>query len=211
MDLQYLTVDSTTARKAFLEYKRSVEELTAKELVTYDERRAALLRRQRETDEAIMRGYRVLSHSRRVIELRSTIQAAGQDAANLPKLAIARADRERVAVIRDRDGGLSFGRTSQRSDHKDPRTATIIRLAAGTLPRSDRVNAWGISATAVVPVIPPRFRPAQLDRYHILFEPVWEHAPKPDPVLLRALGSGLYAVLAVWDLTPLEAAVLEVR
>jgi hypothetical protein len=62
-----------------------------------------------------------------------------------------------------------------------------------------------------VPPIPPRFRPGQPDRYHILWEAEWAKVPPRDPALLRALGDGLYVVLAVWDLTELERAVLGIR
>ena len=44
----------------------------------------------------------------------------------------------------------------------------------------------------------------------ILWEAEWETVPR-DPLLLRHLAGGLYAVMASWDLTPLERAVLKGR
>jgi hypothetical protein len=63
-----------------------------------------------------------------------------------------------------------------------------------------------------VPLVPPNLRPARgLNRYCILFEAEWEPVPPTDPMLLRHLHGSLYAVLAVWDLTPLERAVIAGR
>ena len=47
---------------------------------------------------------------------------------------------------------------------------------------------------------------------HLLWEPRWERRPRPpgDPALLKHLAGPLYAVLATWDLTPVEQAVLGV-
>lgn len=68
---------------------------------------------------------------------------------------------------------------------------------------------------AIVPTIPPRLRPPHnLSGYHILWEAEWgqeDVLPPGDPALLRHLGGDLYAVLAVWDLTPLERSVLAGR
>ena len=66
---------------------------------------------------------------------------------------------------------------------------------------------------ALVPTVPPRLRPAgNLDSYHVLFEPEWQGDPEPaDPALLKHIGGDLWAVVATWDLTPLEAAVLGQR
>lgn len=41
--------------------------------------------------------------------------------------------------------------------------------------------------------------------------PGWQPVPPTDPLLLRHLHGDLYAVLAAWDLTPLERAVLAGR
>ena len=65
----------------------------------------------------------------------------------------------------------------------------------------------------MVPLIPPRFRPSNNDlhRYHILWDVqgAWEAEPPKDPFLLSRIHGDLFAVLAVWDLTELERAVLK--
>lgn len=61
----------------------------------------------------------------------------------------------------------------------------------------------------MVPHIPPALRPARkLENYHILWEADWQQDPPRDPMLLKRLAGTFYAVLAVWDLTDLERAVL---
>jgi hypothetical protein len=47
----------------------------------------------------------------------------------------------------------------------------------------------------------------------VLWEADWKVHPVPpgDPALLKHIGGDLYAVVAVWDLTPLEQAVLAAR
>lgn len=83
-----------------------------------------------------------------------------------------------------------------------------IMFAAGVLPEPFRRLR---DLTAIVPIIPANLRPAKaLHRYVILWEADWEAVPV-DPMLLRHLHGDLYVVLAVWDLTPVERAVLNGR
>jgi hypothetical protein len=63
----------------------------------------------------------------------------------------------------------------------------------------------------LVPIIPAPIRPTRrLDQYHILWEADWQAAPT-DPILLQKLTGNLFVILAAWDLTELERAVLSVR
>jgi len=69
-----------------------------------------------------------------------------------------------------------------------------------------------VNGRAMVPSIPPSLRPPHsFASYYILWEAVWEPIAPRDPMLLRPLGNNLYAVVAVWDLTDLERAVLNAR
>ena len=85
---------------------------------------------------------------------------------------------------------------------------------------SDLVGTWRREAwTAMVPIVPPKHRPpgsSTLASYLILWEAddwTWAKLPAPprDPALLRSIGGDIYAVLAQWDLTPLEQMVLSGR
>jgi hypothetical protein len=79
---------------------------------------------------------------------------------------------------------------------------------SGTLER----EAWRSEATALVPIVPPNLNPrGALGNYHILWDAVWVAAPPKDPMLLRHLAGSLYAIVAHWDLTALEMAVMRGR
>lgn len=209
MNLQPIDVDRNEARKAFLEYRGSVRSLLDKEVDAADAKRREALRAQREHDEAIMRGYRLIAAGKQIISLAETIVAGGVDELHRPKLAIARADNRRIKCDIYRNGSVRFLGSWQRNNHRNPRTLDRIELPEKTLPGwtgGDFSARW----SAIVPSIPPRFRPAELTNYHLLWEADWRRPPV-DPALLRALGNGLYVVVATWDLTALERAVLGTR
>lgn len=215
MNLTAINVTRTDARAAFLEYRGAVMQALDQEAETYDPRRLEIIRRQREADQAIMEGYRQLKHGRTVIDLATAIGAGGEDERHRPRLAIARADLSGVSMTRRQNGSVRFWGGTRRSDAADPRGALEHDLPAGTLPAlpDTALGRWGaVSAEAIAPMIPPRFRPAvtQLHRYHLLWEADWKAIPV-DPALLRALGGGLFQVLATWDLTDLERLVLTNR
>lgn len=207
MDLPVMTMDRHEARKAFLEYKAEVKASLDREVDTYDERKREAMEQRRHVDEAVMRGYLQLSLGRRIIDLERAITEGGEDAQFRPRLAVARADATQVGLRRWRDGSVSFETGSGgREAAVGSRMQRRFHFPAGTLPTTITTTAW---ASAIVPTIPPHFRPVGLDQYHILWEAEWRpHVAPKDPALLRALGGGLYAVLAVWDLTEIEQAVL---
>jgi hypothetical protein len=209
MNIPTIEMPRAAAREAFIEYRAAVRASLDKEAETYDERRREALATRREADEALTAGYLQLSLGHAVIDLHRVISEGGQDAQFRPRLAIARADETSIWMTRNRDGSIRFSGGPTRSDQRDPRTDRQWNLPAGTLPAMEAIgrNTW-VSGNAVVPTIPPRFRPGTPERYHLLWEAEWNKVPPRDPALLRALGNGLYVVLAVWDLTELERAVL---
>jgi hypothetical protein len=199
MDLSTITVDRQAAREAVAAYRRAL----------HNEKHEQL----RAEDEAILRGYREISRGHPIISIRDVIHAGGETSRFLPKLGISRADEKRLEVRRRRDGSVRFG---VNLGFHPARAVTL--LPPGTLSsmgwqrwsRPEAANGSSeIRASAIVPTIPPEFRPnANLERYWILFEAEWTNVAPKDPALLRALGGGLFAVLATWDLTDLERAVL---
>lgn len=210
MNLPIVAVDPMDARRAFIEYRTAVRESLDREAETWDDRKRAALALRREADQAIMTGYRQISLGHRLIDIGRVIREGGEDKAFRPKLAISRADQKRVHLMRWRDGTLSFSAIGQshNSNHTDPRTDLVCRLPAGTL----SAITGAVNADAMVPLIPPRFRPVQLERFHLLWEADWNPVRPPlDPALLRHLGGGLYVVLATWDLTDIERAVLSLH
>jgi hypothetical protein len=151
-----------------------------------------------------MRGYRTLAQGNQIINLRDVIAGGGLDLKGYPTLAVARADWQRVRVEQFSDGSLRF--TTARNWGRVTK-ANSLTFPQETFPRRT-YTVIPTDGHTVVPIIPPQYRPKfSLANYHILFEADWKAVPK-DPALLKDLGDGLYAVLAVWDLTEIERTVL---
>lgn len=162
-------------------------------------------RRADPEDEILLKGYRELGKGRKLLDLRESFRLTGLDDEGRPKLAIARADWPRVRF--HWDGPVATFEKSG-SWGGNAITVGIHQRFVGSAPR----ERWRSKAQADTPAIPPRFRPRPTMRRHywILWEAEWESVPA-DPYLLKHLGGNIYAILAVWDLTELEQAVLRGR
>lgn len=202
------------ARKAYLEYKRAVLTAARPE--------------ERKEYEGLWRGYKAIAAGQQVIDLLQTFKASGvQEDTLYPCLAICRAHARICRVSMESNGSAVFMDDARRWS---PGTKHRLKLPVGTLPpyqtRWDTTSGttryqingtlerqrWSSDAIAIVPIVPPRLHPrAALEHYHILWDAVWTPAPPKDPLLLRHLGGQLYAIVAHWDLTPLEQAVLAGR
>lgn len=203
MELSTIKMPKAEAREAFLNYRRAVRE------------------RHTAEDAELMRAYRELSKGVQLIKLTEVIRLGGTMTLKvrshhrnephevvLPRLAVARAHRSacwtrgidnqgRVELL----GKREIGHSNRRDRH----------IIGGFEPAvADR--SWSAPRiVAQAPTIPPPFRPAsKLENYHLLWEAEWSVTPIPptDPALLKHIGGDLYAVVAVWDLTEIERAVL---
>jgi hypothetical protein len=148
-------------------------------------------------DWEIERIYRAISKGKTVISVNTAIQNAGLDTQKRPLLAVCRADFPRC-VFRATDDELSFSGRHERFG----RTSAEIKIPFPSA-------KWSAYCEAIVPRIPPQHRPEKgsLRKYHILWEAEWQDIPK-DPYLLRQIGKDAWVVLAAWDLTAVELAVL---
>ena len=144
-----------------------------------------------------------------VIDIVATMQNAGVDHLQRPRLAIVRADAKLCwfrCTHMARNWGAGRRPIFSASDNWHPPKSQSVVLPRNTF-RIDNDHQTK-TLRAVVPTIPPALMPASnLANYHILWEAEWEAIPV-DPMLLKHLGKSLYVVLAQWDLTPLEQAVL---
>lgn len=198
-----ISIPAAEAREKVAEYLRAVRD------------------RHNAEDAAILRGYRAMAKGHALIDLPKMIRLGGVfEATGLPRIAVATSSHEFVHVERESRGSVIFQpeQWTNRNRRKD-----VYRCPVGTLPKAKldwnrAVNGshpWHGRMRAMVPHVPPAFRPIHsLDGYATLFE-VEEWAPDPtapvDPALLKHVGGDLYAVLATWDLTPLEQSVLNGR
>jgi hypothetical protein len=132
-----------------------------------------------------------------LIDAASALKETGLNDAGLPKLALVRAN---WSVCHWSTWTNAFS-SSARYHSKQ----YAIKLPQGTYPR----NAWKTASTSV-PFIPPDIRPDDnLSKYHILFEvQSWTEYPR-DPFLLKQISGWIFAVIGEWDLTPLEAMLLQ--
>jgi hypothetical protein len=88
-------------------------------------------------------------------------------------------------------------------------TARFI-FPSGTFPSGSTPRGFYDVHRAPVPLIPPHLRPADAYRnYFILWEvKVWQRVAPVDPLLLTHVTGHVFAVVAQWDLTPIERLVM---
>jgi len=168
--------------------------------------------------------YGHLRHGKKVIDVYESFEKAGLNEEGHPKLAIVRAD-SKIVVCRERvDGSVKYYH-----DNEGKRTIQRIRWSYYgdkddiTLPRGTfewKKNESGYAqysdVQTIVPVIPAKILVNEvkvlLKNFHILWEvEEWKPVAPRDPILLRRLTPNLFGVLATWNLTKLERAVIRGR
>ncbi len=172
--------------------------------------------------EAAVAGYEALAKGTPVIQFGEAIRAAGRFEDGRPKLAVARADRNQVRFSCDGGRRATFSATrgqwrdwNYRRDHPDG----LLLMDVDMEPAGFYVHmGW-----ALVPMVPPHAveaagSRAKLKDYLILWEieEGWADRairaePDIDPYLLKPIHGDLCAVVAEWDLTDLERAVMSGR
>jgi hypothetical protein len=161
----------------------------------YREYRTALKTSKQHYISALAAVYWQLSHGKKVVDVIHAISEAGTNDKGEPKLAIARADDTKIRFARSQDR-LTF-----------VRPATRYAVFELTVPW--QLRGW-LRGEAPVPLVPPLHLPkGSLAQYHILWEvEAWAPVPSPDPLLLKRLDGALFVIVAAWDLTPAEQAVM---
>jgi hypothetical protein len=159
-----------------------------------------------EEDEKLLSLYTSISkHNARVISLRAAFRQAGLNDLNQPSVAVAQGDWKTVFFRplgwTNSTGGEFWHRNLS---WRRQNAAGVINIQSGTFQAPLATNALSTQ----VPYVPASVRPKyHLRNYHILFEvDAWTvEAMSIDPFLLKHINGDLYAVVAEWDLTPLEA------
>lgn len=197
-------------------------------LEKFNEYKAALRISRSQHDRMMKAVYGALSEGLGVINPRAAIIKAGVNEFNYhPRLAISRADRDAVYFRRAHWEDRAYFSSSWRFFLGKPNKGAQAKreqfvFETGQLPRHE--SGKGIQGPqyhhlmkTTIPIIPPQHRPPfqVLGEYSILWEvEKWEDLGEPrrvpgDPMLLKPLAqTGLYAVLAHWDLTEIEKLVL---
>jgi len=204
MTVATIQMDKTAAREAFKEYQAAVRA-----------DRVNVRKVWKVEDIALMQAYKHLARGTAVIDLQAAMTQAGAKLfpgcpIPLPCLAIVRSDAPECFLQLNSDGGGNFlsGRWARGRRN-------TVTFPAETFPRAvDRSVFWHHNnQSTMTPLIPPTLRPKHnLANYRTLWEvEQWKPEPPRDPMLLKPLGGMLYAVLATWDLTEMERAVLRGR
>lgn len=196
----------------------NVEQLTmpkaeAKRKLRYA--RQQLHRRADDEYKQLETAYRAAAQGKPLIVLSEAIRSAPRDERGRPRVAIARADRVQVRFqARNSTAGfvsISRGGSFWDRRHTRARGVTITVPAPGL--SSDVPEGY-----AIVPIVPPDVRGVHaLETHFILWEvEQWaarqiDERPDRDPLLLKHLGGDLYAVIAEWDLTDVERAIMAGR
>lgn len=152
-------------------------------------------------DAEIAAIYKRIAQGKTVIRALESIRAAGMNEQGMPKLAIARADAA-MCYFRRSSGYCHF----RSNDRWAKAMSKNIRVDWPTIKSNDP------DGEAVVPIIPVHLRPKRgLANYHILWEAEWSKTYPADPYLLRRFGGDAWLVVAAWDLTDVERAVMSSR
>ena len=188
---------------------------TQRIVVDRDEARA-LFRKYREhrhwsepIDQEIQRTYQLIARGEIIIKALESVVKAGLGEDGHPKLAIVRADATTCFLEYRHDGGVRMGMDSWPQENHRRR---YIDFPPGSFPAAPTRKGWA-RAQAIVPLVPIDLRPRRgIENYHILFEAIWAPLPPADPMLLRRIGEAdLWVVVAAWELTEIERAVLAAR
>ena len=173
-------------------------------------------------DHECMRAYQLLAQGRLVIKAIESVKLAGIKTegadAGFPKLALCRADAPscKISLLQDGSADMHAGDVERRSrgwrrGGGSIQSRNCFVFPAGTFPAPRMDRRW--RGEALVPTPPVHLRPKRgLANYHVLWEAEWTRIVPHDPMLLRRIGrSDLWAVVAMWELTEVERAVLSTR
>ncbi len=177
--------------------------------------------------------YGHMKHGRSIIDLWAAMKQAGIRASGNPKLAICRAHAKKCRFKKIKGGSGVFYYEREKFRNSWDQWIQDINIPSGTFAHWEETTdkrTWNDNGVVksyevkeikeqdvetIVPIIPAKFLNAlrgSLKNYHILWEvKKWKPVPPIDPILLRQLTPNMFVVLATWDLTKLERAVIKGR
>lgn len=195
----------------------------------YDAIRQLLKQDQKRKKDLIYRDFQSvlahLRHGKKIVDVYESFKRAGLNEDGDPKLAICRADAKQCYCQKYLEGSALFSLDSKVDYWDRPRkTLNDILLPHGTFPWHKKdpntpMYRWNIKNEKIktlVPIIPAKILitevKALLKNFHIIWEvEKWEPIPPKDPILVKQLTPNLFGVLATWNLTELERAIIRGR
>ena len=180
--------------------------------------------RKEEIRQDLRRVYGHMRHGKKIIDVYEAFQKAALNEEGDPKLAICRADAKKCFCSKREDGSAVFSMQRIGRWQLPRKTYKDVMLPEGSYTWRDKsgdpaVNYYNIlnpHIEALVPIIPAKILvtevKALLKNFHILWEvEKWKPVPPRDPILVKRLTPNLFGVLATWNLTKLERAVIRGR
>lgn len=162
---------------------------------------------QTPADAEIAAIYKRIAQGRTVIRALESIRVAGLNAEGLPRLAMSRADQT-VCYVNAYNNHAVFAPTDTGYPRGNESRSKVVRVPW----EGFRTPQGRYQFEAQVPLIPVHLRPRRgLQNYHVLWEAEWTRRYPTDPYLLRRIGVDAWLVLAAWDLTDVERAVMSSR
>jgi hypothetical protein len=166
--------------------------------------------------------YGHLKHGKKIIDIHESFRKAGLNREGDPRLAICRADAKQCNCLKIEDGSAIFSMERLDRWQRQPRkTYAEVKLPSGTfqwqpIDPTRPLNTYNIKNQMIqcpAPIIPAKILVEEvryrLKNYHVLWEvEEWKPVPPQDPILLKRLTSNLFGVLATWELTALEKAII---
>jgi hypothetical protein len=208
MEVEELALPQTQAEEEFKALKQAL-------------RQHAQLRKE-EIRRELMAVYGHLKHGKKIIDIHESFRKAGLNKEGDPRLAICRADAKQCNCLKIEDGSAIFSMERLDRWQRQPRKIYAeVKLPAGTfkwqpIDPTRPLNTYNIKSQMIqcpAPIIPAKILVEEvkhrLKNYHILWEvEEWKPVPPQDPILLKRLTANLFGVLATWELTVLEKAII---
>jgi len=217
-------MDPDVARVHYLKYKKQVVAHRSARKAKLDEQgkeagrklgRVRIAKTNLELeDEELAKAYRALSLGQRLINLPKVMHEVGTNNRHLPILAIAKADAEFCYFSAGQGEKRTWFSSSRWDQYKHntlwvPHRTFKAETWNNDWRRNNNYNSYPVEA--VVPAIPPHLRPDDLSKFYIMWEAEWSKTAPEDPILLSRVSETMFAVVAQWDLTPIEQQILEGR
>ena len=197
-------MDKKKAKEAWVEYRDALKSGRVKNFITDYYR--------------LKRLYHILSTGKKIIDLRKCFMAAGWNDKNEPRLAICSLGFEKrvqaiISPTTSATSEITFVAQTKPINSWNPFNSwkRNARISLAMPPFKEPKPQARRELIAPIPIVPPRYLPPAKDlrEYFILWEvPDWHALPKRDPLLLKRIGDFTFVVLAAWDMTPLEQAML---
>jgi hypothetical protein len=191
MNVETITIPANQAREQLRAYRRSLH------------------RRADQEYEVVAKGLEQLERGRPLLILSAALAEAPRDEKGRPRLAIARSDRREVYYYRYGGNTEEVFDSGFYSRGRAPLNG-VIRVQP--TPATPRASSYA-SGYSIVPLVPPQVRETRdLSKFFTLWEvEAWADRPSTtvdrDPFLLERVTDDVFAIVAEWDLSPLEQAI----